>query len=526
MDDALNGLRDEQPQDGGSQDEVIRFLSNPAIYGEDGPVERVETHAAHVFLCGETALKIKRAVKYDYLDFSSLEQRQAMLHRELELNHPTAPMIYEDVVPVTREADGCLALDGNGPPVEWVLRMWRFPAEMEFSAIAERGELTDVLADRLGHAIADYHANSEPREDDGAVLMAEIVEELRLAFSEMEEELGTERIAGFLEGCERQLAAVAETLTARSSAGHVRRCHGDLHLCNIVLVDGHPVPFDALEFNETFGICDVLYDLAFLVMDLRHEGLGRAANMVLNAYLYTERGMEDPGVAAMPLFIAVRAGIRAMVEIHTDHARSTPGRSVAEARAYLDEALEVLSPPAPRLIAIGGRSGSGKSTLSRSLAPLFGAAPGTVHIRSDLERKAIFCVDPLTHLPPDSYSKVVNRHVHQRLRIRAETILAAGYSVLLDAVYLTGSERVALVELAERIGVPFDGIWLEVDPDRLLARVAARQDDASDADETVVRQQLLNDAGEVEWPHVDATGPREQTFEQTCRILGLNGGAT
>lgn len=127
--------------------------------GETVRWSRSRLYAAHVFLCGETAFKIKRAVKYDYLDFSSLEQRHAMLYRELELNHPTAPMIYEDVVPVTREADGSLALNGKGPPVEWVLRMWRFPADMEFSAIAERGELTDVLADRLGHAIADYHAN-------------------------------------------------------------------------------------------------------------------------------------------------------------------------------------------------------------------------------------------------------------------------------------------------------------------------------------------------------------------------------
>ncbi|MEM8570039.1 MAG: AAA family ATPase [Pseudomonadota bacterium] len=503
------------------QREAIAFLMNAPIEGVDDEVERVETHAGMVFLRGDRAFKIKRAVKYDYLDFTRLDTRERMLRRELELNHRVGPQIYEDVVPITREPDGNLALDGSGVPVEWVLQMARFSNEDEFSRIAARKELTDPLADRLGRATAEYHTHAQPRECDGATLIADIIEELQVAFVTMTQELGPARVDAFNTGCIEALERVSGLLSTRSASGHVRRCHGDLHLSNIVLLEGCPVPFDALEFDEVLGTCDVLYDLAFLVMDLRHQRLERAANMVLNAYLYSERGMEDPGIEAFPLFLAVRGGIRAMICVQTDLACGTPGKSNDEARAYLDEAISALAPPKPRLIAIGGRSGSGKTSLSRKLAPLFGAAPGAVHLRSDLERKAIFCVDPLTRLPADSYTKTVNKHVHERLRIRADTILSTGYSVLLDAVFTTPSERVALADLAQKHGVPFDGLWLKTDASRLLARVSARDGDASDADETVVRLQLGVDAGSIEWTKIDASGSKEDTIALAFEALGF-----
>ncbi|WP_424930965.1 AAA family ATPase [Amaricoccus macauensis] len=524
MEDDPNGF---DRSDGASASEcdqraILALLMDPATYGESEDVKRVDTHAAQVFLCGDHAYKIKRPVKYDYLDFSTLDLRHQMLTREFELNHPNAPEIYEDVVSINRDARGRLSVGGAGTPVEWVLRMSRFDQEAEFSRIAERGELTDALADHLGQSIAAYHFNSEPRDSDGAELIAEIIEELRLAFETMEEELERDRIAAYLDGCNLAFERVADVLSTRSGSGHVRRCHGDLHLCNIVLIDGRPVAFDALEFDEILGTCDVLYDLAFLVMDLNHKGLSRAANMVLNGYLYAERGMEDPGIEAFPLFLAIRGGIRAMVDIQTDRACDTPGQKTAGARRYLDEAIRALAPPAPRLIAVGGRSGSGKTSVSRQIAPLFGAAPGAVHLRSDLERKAIFCVDPLTHLPPESYTPTVNRHVHERLRIRADTILRTGHSVLLDAVFTTRRERTALSDLAERLGVEFTGIWLQTDADHLIPRVAARRGDASDADETVVRQQLRTHTGPMDWYQVDASGSAEETLAHVCAVLGFD----
>ncbi|MGB8621371.1 MAG: phosphotransferase, partial [Paracoccaceae bacterium] len=305
------------------QSEVIAFLADPASHG-GLPVKHVETHGAHVFLAGDEALKLKRAVRYDYLDFSTAEKREAMLRRELALNRPAAPEIYRDVLPVTRESDGRLALDGTGAPVDWVLRMWRFPAEDELSAIAARGALDDSLAEALGRAVAAYHGRAEPRVDDGEELIAEILEELRDAFDGMADLLGADRTRAFATMAAAQLDALAPLMTARTRAGHVRRGHSDLHLGNLVLIDGRPVPFDALEFDERLGTCDVLYDLAFLLMDLCHRGLPRAANIVLAGYLFADGGAQDNGMAAMPLFMAVRAAIRSMVAVQTGRARGDP----------------------------------------------------------------------------------------------------------------------------------------------------------------------------------------------------------
>ena len=439
-----------------NQDDVIRFLEDPATH-DGAEVNRVETHGAHVFLAGASALKIKRAVRYDYMDFSTLEARERMLRRELELNRPAAPEIYRDVVPVTRAGDG-LALDGDGEPVEWVLRMWRFPDGAELSELAGRGEITDALAEELGRVVADYHGQAPERDGDGAELIDAIVTELEDAFGGMRDALGADRVASFRDRVRAALDAVGPVLSRRSSHGRVRRCHGDLHLRNIVMIDGRPVPFDALEFDETLGTCDILYDLAFLVMDLQHRGLDRAANIVLNAWLYAEQGDEDQALAALPLFLAIRAGIRAMVDVQTDAASHQEGRSNEDARAYLDYALQVLDGTPAVLVAVGGLSGTGKTTLARPLAPEIGRAPGAVHLRSDLERKAMAGVGPLEHLPDEAYTAAAGRDVYDRLLSRAETILDAGQSVILDATFLDPEERdergdVVLDLVQERVGV-------------------------------------------------------------------------
>lgn len=257
------------------QEDVIAFLSSSGAHPGGGPVDVVQTHGALIFLAGDVALKIKRAVRYDYMDLSTLELREAMLHRELELNKPVAPKIYHDVVPVTRAADGSLALKGKGDPVEWVLRMWRFPAKDELSVVADAGGIDDGLANDLGKAVFSYHSQTPQRCRDGAGLIRNILDELDRVFADMKAPLGAELIDQFHRESRAVLARAAPFLQERTNAGHVRRCHGDLHLRNLVLLDGKPVPFDALEFDEELGTCDVLYDLAFLIMDLQHRHLVR-----------------------------------------------------------------------------------------------------------------------------------------------------------------------------------------------------------------------------------------------------------
>lgn len=509
--DAWDHVRDPMNPSVPPQAEVVAFLASPAAFGGRGPVRHVETHGAHVFIAGDTALKIKRAVRYDYMDLSTLALRGAMLRRELELNAPAAPEIYDAVLPVVRSADGGLALGGEGEPVEWVLRMRRFRAEDELPAVAARGGLTDAIAADLGRRVAAYHKAAPVRDLSGDRLVADILAELRRVFADLTGDLPDTATRPVLRTLAARLSLLAPRLRERGAAGHVRRAHGDLHLRNIVLIGGRPVLYDALEFDETLGTCDLLYDLAFLLMDLCHRNLRRQAALTLSTWLGEMDGLEDAGLAALPLFLAVRALIRAMVLIQTDRAVGAFGRSQAEALAYVDEARRFLDPPAPVLVAVGGVSGTGKSVLARALAPHLGAAPGAVILSSDIERKAGGAV-------PD-YAPAGRTAVYRRLLKRARVLLDAGHAVLLDATFLEPGRRADAQALARDMGVPFRPLWLAAPEAVLLARVAARRGDASDADAAVVRAQLARAPDAADWPHLDASGPPEATLDAALAVL-------
>ncbi len=503
------------------QAETIRFLSSGAAFAGDDPVEVIETHGAYVFLSGDTALKLKRAVTYDYMDLGTVALRKALLARELALNQPTAPQIYRDMIPVTRSGSG-LALNGAGPVVDWVLRMWRFPAENELERVAERGAFDDRLAAATGAAIADYHAMAPVMHHPGSGLIADILSELQRVFAEFPGADGTARVAAWHQAARTRLDATGPLLDGRARDGHVRRAHGDLHLRNLVLIDGHPVLFDALEFDETLGTCDVLYDIAFLVMDLCHRGLRRQGCRVLDAWLRAARGGEDAGLAALPLFLSVRAAIRAMVLLQTDAARKRPGTSAAEVAAYMDLACDALRPPPPRLIAIGGYSGSGKSVLARDLAPLIGALPGAALLSSDVERKAGLAVGQ--GLDPAAYAAGQRHEIYRVLFARAETMLAAGHCVVLDATFVDPRLRAAAAAVATRAQVPFLGLWLDAPTPVLAGRVRSRRGDASDADVDVLMRQLAAARGAMTWHAVDASGDPACVRAAAQEILGQAAG--
>lgn len=506
-----------------SQADVIAFLSSENGHPGGGPVETVETHGALVFLAGESALKIKREVKYDYMDLSTLSQREAVLRRELELNQPVAPKIYHDVVALTRDANGTLALDGTGEPVEWVLRMWRFPKEAELAVIASARGIDDDLAQNLGTAIHRYHTKAPWASANGTTLISDILAELDRVFAEMHHVFGPDRVAAFNKACQSALDHAGTLLNRRARDGHVRRCHGDLHLRNLVLLDGMPVPFDALEFDEVLGTCDVLYDLAFLVMDLHQRNLDRAANVVLSSYLLEADGTEDGGLAALPLFLAVRAAIRAMVAVQTSSAtHRLPG---TEPISILENALDFLNPLPPKLVLIGGLSGTGKTTGSRALASEIGATPGAVHLRTDLERKKAIGLPSTEPAPPTAYSASGRGAVYSHLFDRAETILVAGHSVLIDATFLDKDLRARAYALAQRSKAELQAIWLEAPLEVLVDRVSRRSGDASDADETVVRSQQDGSDTPDDWLIVPATGTQEQTIARVRHVLNMGANA-
>ncbi len=501
------------------QTDVIAFLEQL----EPGAQKIIQTHAAIVALYPSEALKLKRAVKYDYLDFSTLDLRREMLQREIALNSRAAPGLYRDVVPITKDAQGRLSMNGTGEVVEWVLRMVRFSEEAELSVMADQGRVDTVIADALGQSIATYHREAPAIFEDGAVLIEEIIDELDRVLSGLANILEQSRTQALLKELRHALVQSASLMGERGRAGWVRRCHGDLHLRNIIMWNGVPTPFDALEFDERLGTCDVLYDLAFLLMDLEHRGLRDEANATLNAYLSSwARDDHLTGLAALPLFLAVRATIRAMVDAQTAGFQEDSTALIADAVGFMDQANAYLQPQQPALVAVGGLSGSGKTSLAVRVAAEIGRRPGAVHIRSDLERKALFRVDPLTRLPPSAYAPETNAKVYGIMRDKARHLLSAGHSVILDSVHGTVAERDEVGRIAADLGCQFYGFWLDLDTETRVQRVERRIDDASDADAAVARKQAAIETGPIEWIKLDAAKDLDTLARETLSIIAVN----
>jgi uncharacterized protein len=505
------------------QSAVIAFLADPASYNKAGAtVERVTTHCSLIFLVGERAFKLKRAVKYSYLDYSTLALRERFCRAELAINRRTAPQLYVAVRAVTRDASGTLAFDGAGDVLDWVVEMRRFDEGTLFDRLAEAGKLEGDTIGRLADAIAAFHADAAPMLDHGGpVAMARTVamndENLRLAAPPLEraaiDELRTALAV--------RLARAAPLIEKRRNDGKVRRCHGDLHLGNVCLVDGRPTLFDAIEFNDDFSGIDVLYDMAFLLMDLTARRLPQLAAIAFNRYL--DRTGDDDGLPALSLFLSARAGVRA--HVLGTLARSATGsdavRAGERAAAYLRLALTLLAPHPPRLIAIGGLSGSGKSSVAQALAGDFLPVPGARVIRSDVVRKRLAGVAAETRLPRESYDLTSAERVYAASREAARQALAAGYSVIFDAAFLREPERKAAGIVARELGVPFTGLWLEAPPEVLAQRIEQRRADASDADRAVLTQQMGYELGAIDWHRIDASGDIVATVERVRAAVSL-----
>jgi len=493
------------------QSDVIQFLEKPESYGcRTGGVERIDTHSAVVFLVGDRAYKLKRAVKYSYLDNSTVERRRRHCEAELTLNRRTAPELYLSVQPITRDASGRLRIGGEGEAVDWLVVMRRFDQEALLDRMAARGAVDRALILALTDRIVAFHKEAEAVPSFGgaanaaAVLRGDI-ENLRRGVPRPFDRNAVERLAA---GSEAALARIGGVLDRRRDMSRVRRCHGDLHLRNICLFEGRPTLFDCIEFNDAIACIDVLYDLAFLLMDLDHRGLRPLANAVFNRY-FDLSAEEEGDLVVLPQFLSQRAAIRAHVAVAAAAAQVDPARAESEfeaARDYLAMALDYLRPVRPRLIAIGGLSGTGKSTLAYGLAPAIGMAPGARVLRSDVIRKRLAGVAPEARLPEEAYRPEMAERVYETLAEMAGAALAGGHTVIADAVFSKPEERDAIAAVARAAGVPFDGLWLKAPAEVLEARVAARRGDASDATVEVLRRQLDYDLGPIEWPRIDVSG--------------------
>ena len=482
------------------QSETIAFLE-----AELKSERRIDTHGAVVFLCADRAYKLKRAVKFPYMDFSTAARRAAMCAAEIDVNRRSAPEIYLGVAPVLRR-DGRLALgevgERSGDAVDWLVVMRRFDEEGLLDRMAARGALTPELMAALGARVAQFHeglsaiASGFCSPEDYRHSVAADVRQMRETGDRLDPAI-SEALA---EAMPRSLEPFLDLVARRVAAGAIRRCHGDLHLRNIVTLNGQPVPFDAIEFSDKIANIDVLYDLAFALMDLARQGLGALANRLLNEWLWrvgeAEGASHEEALALLPMFLARRAAIRAYVD---SAVTAVSGADNAPARAYQKAALAFLQPAPPRLLAIGGLSGSGKTTLALKLAPEIGRAPGAVVVRTDVERKRQAGIPLEEPMPAGSYSPEASARVYAACFARAERVLRAGHGVVLDAVFARPDERAAAEALARKVRVPFQGIWLDVPKDVAQQRVTDRKGDASDATASVVERQFGYDLGAIDW---------------------------
>ena len=444
----------------------------------------IETSCAIVVLKGDKAYKVKKSVDYGFLDFTDASKRRHALKAELLYNRRKAADIYDEVI----EIDG-----------ESVLVMRRFDTACVLAESAAQPGWTPALdlMEDLGAAIADFHAGAEVcRDPRHAENIRYTIDSNDGNIGRFRDALGTAEVDAYRAELYAELGHRSAAVGARFGQGFIRRCHGDLHLGNILIENGQPVLFDCIEFNEKLSQIDVLYDLGFLLMDLWFKGYAAAANRVLNAWLEhtarrdDEAGLYD-GLCLLPLYMSVRAGVRC-------HVTANAGE-IATARLYLKAARDFLKTVPATVSAVGGLSGSGKSTRARALAPLKGRAPGAVTLRSDELRKRLWRSPARDPLPTAAYTPAETQRAYAHMFGLAGRILEAGQGVVLDATFREAEFRDAAEAVAAQAGVAFDGVWLEVLAEERARRVALRPGDVSDATVAVAIAQANVDPETISW---------------------------
>lgn len=465
-------------------------------------IEWRETHISQILLTGEWVYKIKKPVDFGFLDFSTLDKRKHFCEEELRLNRRSAPELYVSVEALCRDDQG-YNFCGRGEVIDYAVKMKQFDPESLLLNRMQGVSGQDSFFQTLGYSLARFHSSaavSGVDEDFGepesvCFPVEENFRQIKPRLSAQTDKDRLEKIKAWsLEQGER-LRPVFET---RKQLGMVRECHGDLHLANIALIDDKPVMFDCIEFNERFRWIDVASDLAFLLMDMEFHGYFRQANILLNSYL--EYSGDYELLKVLTYYKVYRALVRAKVAVlrmeqaHGDEANSL----LQQFRQHLDYAESSFTSSDKYLAITCGVSGSGKSTVARKLA----AQSGAVHLRSDVIRKQIAGLKPLdssVDLDPDNpdalYSKAYTIKTFEQLETLAQAVLVMDYPVIVDATFLKAFARAPFQLLAEKLGVPFHILYLDVPETTLVKRILQRQSsgqDASEAGVEVMKQQLLD----------------------------------
>ena len=487
----------------------ISNILHPEVY--DHPVkniELIETHISWIVLTGDFAYKIKKPVNFGFLDFSTLEKRRFLCEQELLLNRRLAAALYLDVVSITGTFDKPVITITNttaninkstNNAFEYAVKMRQFPQSAQLDNMLAAGELHAEHMERIALLVADFHqqipvADKAVNYGDSDVVYQPVEEN----FTQINEHLATNLYTDRLHALQSWNAVVHKKLKPvfeqRKMTGFIRECHGDMHLRNMLWLDNKPMAFDCIEFNPELRWIDVISEIAFLVMDLQDRKQVQLANRFLNTYL--EMTGDYAGLSVLPFYLCYRALVRAKVNAlfleQNNLSKQKREQSLVEFESYLELAISYTQQSSPKLILMRGVSASGKSTVSKQLLDEIGA----IRIRSDIERKRLFSIDAidntLNEINDGIYSTSASEKTYNKVLELAESVISAGYNVIVDAAFLKKEQREPFKFLAKRLNVPYVILEITAPADVLRQRIVERKNDVSDADLAVLNHQLSN----------------------------------
>jgi aminoglycoside phosphotransferase family enzyme/predicted kinase len=475
---------------------LFEKMQQPDFYPHpvQSPIQVEQTHASYVFLTGEYAYKVKKAVDFGFFDYSELQKRKHFCQEEIRLNHPLAPEIYLEVLPIAQQQD-TFKLAEEGEVIEYTLKMRQFPQEMLWSHLFEAGKLTSERLEELGRVVAQFHLNAET--NDYIRSFGEIAK-IREAFDEnyrqSEKYIGRNQTQAKFDQTKHFTDTFFDTETklfaSRREQNWIRECHGDLHLKNICLWEDEVRLFDRIEFNEPFRFVDVMYDVAFAKMDLDARHRSDLGNAFLNTYI--EQTGDWEGLQILPLYLTRQAYVRAKVTSFLIDDPDVPQiqkqKAATTAANYYDLAWQYTQTNRGKLLIMSGLSGSGKTTVARQLARQWDA----IHIRSDAVRKHLAGISLADRGDDSIYTPEMSRKTYDRLLQLGQLLVNRGFTVILDAKYDRVALRQPVIEWVERQEIPFEILHCSAPMEVLRDRLAARSGDISDATPDLLNRQLAN----------------------------------
>ncbi len=491
-----------------SQTELIKQMQTPEFYPHPVtlPIEVIQTHVSTVFLTGNYAYKLKKTVNFGFLDYSSLEKRKHFLEEELRMNKDISPNLYLEILPISQTGKN-FGLNSNKDIVEYTLKMNQFPQENLFINMFEAGKLTGEDMIKLGELVADFHKQTITNDYIKTFGTVEkIGQSITENYQQTEKYIGLAQTQQYYEETkaftDHFLSNNQELFQQRQDQDKIRECHGDLHLKNICLWEDKIQLFDRIEFNEPFRFVDVMYDVAFAVMDLDARGKQDFGNIFLNTYIETTGDWE--GLQVLPLYLSRQAYVRAKVTsfLLDDPAIPQTEKDQAQKSAsdYYNLAWKYTQRNKGKLILMSGLSGSGKSTIAKNLAQEINA----IHLRSDAVRKHLAGISLKEKGDNSIYSADMTEKTYNRLLELGKLLTKQGFTVILDAKYDRINLRQPVLNFAKENNLDLEILYCDAPLEILSDRLTKRSGDISDATPNLLQQQKANfeDFTEVEKAYV------------------------